>query len=446
MILTQKHKEFISKALEPSTFFMAMEGPAQTGKTNAAILAFGLRVAESDAELHCVSGKTLDSIRDNILEGTNKFLELFKGLAYVKRDFIGGRYIEFATKKGPKKILLATYDNISSWTKILGKPIENFFVDEINIAHPDFVKEIFARQFSFSNPFIICTLNGDDPDHYVYNDYINHCHDLFPLDTPMETSQYLEDAEKKDGYYYAFWSHDDHPLMTPEKKERIFSVYPEGSYYYLTKILGIRGVQEGFLYAHLINKDLLVDWEQINPDAFTTIEVGVDIGDRAETVFCMTGYTKGFNRAVVIDVVAFNEEDYDEIIERFNKWLTEWYNVFKNKIRTVYPDAADSIFVRTLRNRIAVPVMVRSSKKLTIKERVIIKEQLLHQKRMLFVENFGAKEMAYYLKKMKTDGKGGHLDEGKTENDYNDALDYSITPHLKKLADYAKDVNNGIVR
>lgn len=440
MILTQKHKDFITQSLDKNTFFMSMEGPAQTGKTNAAILAFGLRVAESDSELHCVSGKTLDSIRDNILEGSNKFLELFKGLAHVRRDYIGGRYIEFATKKGKKKILLATYENISSWTKILGKPIENFFIDEINIAHPDFVKEIFARQFSFSNPFIICTLNGDDPEHYIYKDYINYSKDLFPADTPSSTKEYIESQYDKDGYYYAFWSHDDHPLMTPEKKDRIYSVYPAGSYYYMTKILGIRGVQEGLLYAHLIDQRSMIQWDQIDTQAIVLLEVGIDVGDKAETVFCLTGYTKEYGRAVVIDVQAFNEADYDEIIQKFNVWIKKWYDIFKGRIKTIYPDAADSIFVRTLRNRISVPIMVRGSKKLTIRERVILKEQLLHQKRLLFVEDTGAADMAFYLKKMKTDGRGGHIDDEKTENDYNDALDYSLTPHLKKMSDYAKGV------
>ena len=443
MIISPKHKTLINKALQKETFFMALEGPAQTGKTNAAILAFGLRVAESDGQLHCISGKTLDSIRDNIIQGDNKFLELFSGLAVVKRDFIGGRYIELQTKRGPKKILLATYDNISSWTKILGKPIENFFVDEINIAHPDFVKEIFARQMSFKNPFVICTLNGDDPDHYVYKDYINYGQDLFPYDTPASTTDYLGQQENKPGYYFAFWNHDDHPTMTPEKKQRIFSIYPEGSYYYMTKVLGIRGVQDGLLYGHLIDGRLMVPWDNIDEQAIERLEIGIDIGDRAETVFCLTGFTKDYSRSVVIDVYAFNEADYDEIIQRFNDWVLPWYNIFKNRIYAVWPDAADSIFVRTLRKRIVIPAQVRSSKKATIRERVILKEQLLHQKRMLFVQDFGGDKMAYYLKKMKTDGKGGHLDEGKTENDYNDALDYSLTPHMKKIADYAKDVNNG---
>jgi hypothetical protein len=136
--------------------------------------------------------------------------------------------------------------------------------------------------------------------------------------------------------------------------------------------------------------------------------------------------------------MAFNEADYDEIISKFNGWLDQWYRVFGSTIKSAWVDSADSIFIRTLRGRISMPVVVRGSKKMTIKERVILKEQLLHQHRLLFVSDYGAKDMGLMLRKIRTDGKGGHLDEGKSETDYNDSLDYSLTPHLRKLSDYTK--------
>jgi hypothetical protein len=207
--------------------------------------------------------------------------------------------------------------------------------------------------------------------------------------------------------------------------------------------LGVRGVQEGLLYATLIENKHYIQWQNIDKNAIKQLEIGVDIGDKAETVFTLTGYTKNFSRAVVIDAIAFNQADYDEIIEKFNNWVQEWYRQFGNTIKTIYVDSADSIFIRTLRARISMPVLVRPSKKMTIKERVILKEQLLHQNRLLFVKDFGAKDTAMMLKKIKTDGRGGHLDENKSEMDYNDSLDYSLTPHLKKLSDYSKGVING---
>ena len=437
MILTRKHKKVLKRAVDPATRFLTLEGAAQNGKSSLALLAFGMRVIKSDAELHCMAAKDLDSIRDNLLEGDNKFLDLFAPTASIVGGNMGSKYIQMITAKGVKKILLAGYENKKTWTKILGKPIENFLIDEINIADQTFLYETFARQFSFDNPLTIATLNGDDPDAYIYQDYINYCTDITIEDTPASTIGYMS-GEKKDGYYYSFFRLEDHPRMTPEKMAKIYEAYPVNSFYYQTKVLGIRGVQEGLLYADLITPQHYVDWSRIDKSAIKQCEIGIAIGDKAETVFTLTGFTKEFSRALVIDTMAFNEADYDEIIAKFNHWLDQWYQVFGHIIKGVWVDSADSIFIRTLRGRIGMPVRVYGSKKMTIKERVILKEQLLHQKRLLFVNDFSARDTALMLKKMKTDGKGGHLDEGKAETDYNDSLDYSLTPHLKKLSDYTK--------
>jgi hypothetical protein len=110
MILTPKHKKVLKRATDLRTRFLTLEGAAQNGKSSLAILAFGLRVAKSDAELHCMAAKDLDSIRDNLLEGDNKFLDLFGDAAHVVGGNMGSKYIQFVTTKGVKKILLAGYE------------------------------------------------------------------------------------------------------------------------------------------------------------------------------------------------------------------------------------------------------------------------------------------------------------------------------------------------
>ena len=432
MILTDKHKKALKVGMNPDTRFMVFEGPAQTGKSNEAILMFGLRVANSDAELHCIACKDLDAVRDNILEGDNKFLDLFGDVAFIKSPPIGGKYIEFHSNKGIKKIILAGYSNTRTWEKILGKPIENFLIDEINIATQEFIQESQARQFSFDNPITIATLNGADPEHFVYQDYINYCEDLFPIDTPQSTINDMS-GEKKNGFYYAFWGLDDHPTMTPKKKASIMNAYPEGSFYYMTKVLGIRGIQEGLIYGHLIKSQHYVDWKDVNINAIRELEVGIDLGDNAKTIFTLTGFTERNQRVLVIASKETDEIRHDKIIEDLHTWLREWYQIFGTRIQCIWPDAAESMFVKTLREDITFPISVRSSKKMTIAERVILKEQLLHSDRLLFVNDFGGGDTARMLRKMKTDGKGGVIDDNKPENDYNDALDYSLTPRYKKL-------------
>ena len=390
-------------------------------------------MAASESELHVIACKDLDAVRDNVLEGEHKFLDIFKGLAILRQSGIGGKYVEFNTPNGKKKILLVGYSDKTTWKKILGKSIENALVDEINISSKEFIQEMFARQFSFDNPFIICTTNGSDPEDYIYEDYINYCKDLFPLDTPQSTINYMNDYEDKNGYYYAFWGLDDHPTMTPQRKESIMGAYPEGSFYYLTKVLGIRGIQEGLIYGHLIKSQHYVDWEDVNINAIRELEVGIDLGDNAKTIFTLTGFTERNQRALVIATMESDEVRHDKIIEDLHVWLREWYQIFGTRIIGIYPDSAESMFVKTLREDITFPISVKSSKKMTIAERVILKEQLLHSERLLFVNDFGGADTAKMLRKIKTDGKGGQLDDNKPENDYTDALDYSLTPRYRKL-------------
>lgn len=415
---------------------MKVQPKAQNGKSTIAILAFGMRVIQSDATLHCIAAKDLDAIRDNILEGDNKFLDIFNGYARLVGGDIGSKYIEFKTSKGTKKILLAGYSNKKTWEKILGKPIENFLIDEINIADQTFIYETFARQFSYEHPLTIATLNGDDPDHFVYQDYINQSIDLFPEQTPASTLEQME-VPKTEGWYYSFWDLDDHPMMTPEKKERIMNSYPKESFYYLTKVLGVRGVQDGVLYAELITKDHFIE----ELPQFVQMEIGLDIGFTNKTVWTLVGYTRGFERAVVVSYGEIDQAGYDEITSAFNRWLKEQYTKYGNIIKTIYPDSADPIFIKTLRSRIAYPIQVKGSKKETIEQRVILKEQLLHQGRLLFSNN--ATEVASQLKKIRSDGKGKHIDDGEVCIDYNDSLDYALTPHIKKLSMYSDRITSG---
>jgi hypothetical protein len=224
--------------------------------------------------------------------------------------------------------------------------------------------------------------------------------------------------------------------MTADKKANIMNAYPEGSFYYLTKVLGVRGVQDGALYAHLIKPHHYVEWAQVNLNAIKICEIGIDLGDNAKTIFHLTGYTENYARVIHIDTRESVHDSHDKIIDDFNDFIKEWYPILSLKIHCIWPDSAESMFVKTLRQKICYPIAVKSSIKLTIAERVVLKEQLIHTNRMLFVKDFGAVDYAKALRKMKTDGKGGVIDDNKPENDYNDAGDYSMTPHYNKLSNY----------
>ena len=61
------------------------------------------------------------------------------------------------------------YSDISKWKKILGKQLGAVFVDEINIANMDFVRELFLPRFQY----LMATLNPDNPNKEIYKEIVN---------------------------------------------------------------------------------------------------------------------------------------------------------------------------------------------------------------------------------------------------------------------------------
>ena len=65
--------------------------------------------------------------------------------------------------------------------KVLGGQYGCLYIDEINIADMEYVREIFMRA-----DYVMATLNPDDPELPIYHEYINHSRplDKFKNDAP----------------------------------------------------------------------------------------------------------------------------------------------------------------------------------------------------------------------------------------------------------------------
>jgi hypothetical protein len=53
---------------------------------------------------------------------------------------------------------------------------------------------------------------------------------------------------------------------------------------------------------------------------------------------------------------------------------------------------------------------------------------LLFQNRLDFSNTYGSGKLFNALRRVRSDGKEGHIDENSPEIDYSDALDYSLEP------------------
>lgn len=441
IILKDKHKH----VLKNRNRVIFLEGVTGSSKSFIAGLAFYLRVFSTPKnKSQFVIAATSTTVAEKMfIDNPASFVNIFEQVCEYKKQGTGGSRIEIQTPVGIKIIYLVGYDNKSRYKQILGLNVHGFLIEEAHVAGDGFVQEAFTRLYR-DNGFMYLTGNAGLPDQLIYKNYLNKARpdEQYGHEIPAETWVELNEQQPDDSYSYYWFGFKDNPMMTDEQVQEMYNIHPEGSFEYNSKILAIRGYTEGLLYANLIDnqwttKDTPTNniyLKDINPYVFERVYVGIDIGSTAKTVFVITGITRAYQRAVVLDVKILDGEfDYNDIVNAFNEWIMEWYSLFR-KIDGIYPDSADPLFIKTLRNNILIPFDINGSIKKTIQERVSLKQQLLYQKRLLFTER--ASTVKYALAKIRTDGKGGHLDDGTENIDINDALDYTITPVMNRLMSY----------
>jgi hypothetical protein len=442
IILKDKHKA----VLKDRNKVIFLEGVTGSSKSFIAGLAFYFRAFNSSKnKTQFVIAATSTTVAEKMfIDNPSSFVNIFPQVCDYKKQGTGGSRIEIQTPTGLKIIYLVGYDNKSRYKQILGLSVHGFLIEEVHVAGDEFIQEAFTRLYR-DNGFMYVTGNAGLPDQIVYKDYLNkarppmeYAHEL-----PPETWAELNSSEHDESFSYYFFRFDDNPLMTQDQIDAMYKIHPVGSFEYNSKIIAVRGYTEGLLYAPYID-DIWIDKHtvgnrvkltQIHPYSFQKITVGIDLGSTAKTVFTIVGFTRDYQRAVVLDsYVVEGDIDYNDIVNSFNEWLMPYYSLYR-KIDGIYPDSADPLFIKTLRNNILLKhISINGSIKKTIKERIDLKQQLLYQKRLLFTEH--AEKLRYALAKIRADGKGGHIDDGTINIDYNDSLDYALTPFMTRLMSY----------
>ena len=440
--LQEKHKH----VLKNRNRVIFLEGVTGSSKSFIAGLAFYLRVFNTEAnKTQFVIAATSTTVGEKMfINNPASFVNLFPTVCEYKKQGTGGSRLELQTPTGIKTVYLVGYDNKSRYKQILGLGIHGFIIEEAHIAGDEFIQEAFTRLYR-DNGFMYLTGNAGLPDQLIYKNYLNKARppEEFANELPAETWAELNSSEQDDTYSYYFFKFEDNPIMTQEQIDTMYNIHPVGSFEYNSKIIAIRGYTEGLLYAPYID-DIWIDktttgnrvrFKDIKPFVFEKIYIGIDIGSTAKTIFTIIGITRGHQRVVVLDSHQVHEEaDYNDIVNEFNNWFMPYLSLYR-KIDGIYPDSADPLFIKTLRNNILVKnVNISGSIKRTIQERVTLKQQLLYQKRLLFTEK--ADNQRYALAKIRADGKGGHIDDSTENIDYNDSLDYALTPAMNKLMSY----------
>ena len=361
--------------------YILASGPTGTGKTFVIGFKTFLRVFNSDADktMFAIVAESQSTAEKMFVDDDSSFVNIFNEVC----EFKAGKkpHIVVHSPTGIKRIYLGGYGTKRDWTKILGLNLSGLHIEEISIAHDDFIREAFVRatRKGGGKGWIHATTNGGVPEQIFYTEFWNKSAWDKELNQNMPIQEIEALKEEDHNFRFWYWGFDDSMTLQAQDIESLYSLFPKGSFYYNSKILGIRGYVEGMLYARLLNdKYITPDDQQANNIRLKDIKlmsikeliVGIDIGSgtggnkAARTVFTLTGFTKDYQRAVIFDRGRTEGEiDYNGIVEQFWKWLSPYFSIFRHRISEIRVDSADALFIRTLRNNNPYDIMILGSKK-----------------------------------------------------------------------------------
>lgn len=338
--LSQKYIDFCRDMDSTADF---LEGTTASGKTTiGAGVKFMLRVSASSKKLHIIAGRTTGVVEKNIIQQDNGILDIHRNAKYFGN---GDKDYKFPHIKFEGKIILILgYDKSDNWKNALGGQYGCVFIDEVNTADIEFVREISTR-----NDYMMFTLNPDAPDLEVYTEFINRARprEKYSADVPVEIMQDLKEPVNESWAYWFFTFYDNLGLTEADIEKKKNSA-PIGTKMYKNKILGLRGRATGLIFN--LQPQHLITREEAKKLKYTYFSVGVDTSYSKLThdkiSLMAIGITKD-RKCIVLKGESYNNKDTAQPFAPSD--VIPLINAFAEKIkdeygfaRTIYIDSADA--------------------------------------------------------------------------------------------------------
>lgn len=358
LILSPKYKDFL-KYKAPVEF---LEGTTAAGKTTVGIVKFMFKVAESVKKIHIISGLDTGTIEKNIINKDLGILDVFGELVEYNPSGKGEYsmpHLIYHTPSGDKVVYILGYDNKARWKKALGGQYGCLYIDEINIADMEYIREASMRC-----DYLMATLNPDDPSLPVYEEYINHARptDRYANDAPPDLLNMLN-AEPKSGWVWWYFSFDHNAGLPQAKKEQIISMVPPGTKLYKNKILGLRGRATGLVFSnfdrsrHIVNRNQLLQAAFDKKIRFVQFSAGLDTAYSSKSPDTISMIFQGITqdrKLIVLDERVYNNANMSnpiapsDTVRNFIDFLERNREVW-GFARQVYIDSADQATITELK-------------------------------------------------------------------------------------------------
>lgn len=245
--LSSKYIDFINTVHGVRADFL--EGTTASGKTTVgAGIKFMRMVSLSPKKLHILASRTTGTAEKNIIQQDNGILDLHRGAVYNGNGSAQFKFPHILFED--KVIYVLGYDTRDKWENVLGGQYGCVYIDEINTANIEFVREISTR-----NDYLMATLNPDDPSLPIYREFINRSrpYQKYANDVPSEIMAELTE-EPVPQWRYWFFTFRDNLSLTEADIQRKMEAAPKGTKLYKNKILGLRGRAMGLVFSNFDRK------------------------------------------------------------------------------------------------------------------------------------------------------------------------------------------------
>lgn len=400
------------------------DGSVRSGKTVSMSVGFVLwAMARFDGAVFGICGKTIESLRRNVIVNLPKWLE---GIVTIKERRNENKLLVTVGDRTNSFYLFGGRDE-SSYTLIQGITLAGVLFDEVALMPRSFVEQAIARCSVTGSKFWF-NCNPEGPDHWFYTEWVL--------------------GHKKKNVLHLHFTMEDNNSLPAHIKRRYETLYSGVFYDRYIRGLWVRAegliyrqfAENKVLYVTVLGKDQLRDVQYVS--------IGVDFGgNRSLTTFVATAVHNGFKRLTVVADYHIKapkgEIDADRVCREFV--------AFVKRLRTQYPwlyikyawaDNEAQYLINSLRKAArdaALGVDVLDSKKKRIKDRIFAGNTLLNTKRLFVGADCtlvqGGLENAVWDSK-KPDER---LDDFSTDIDILDAFEYSWEPFMARLCPDMKE-------
>ncbi|MBZ4656491.1 MAG: family phage terminase large subunit [Thermoanaerobacter sp.] len=404
MKLSPKQKEFWNNA---NHRWNIKTGATRSGKTYLDYFLIPKRIRATKGQgLIVLLGNTRGTLERNILDPMRQIY----GNKLVGNISSDNTVILFG-----KKVYALGADKRNQVARIQGAGIEYCYGDEITTWSEE-VFQMLKSRLDKPNSCFDGTCNPDHPKHWF--------------------KQFLDsDAD----IYHQHYTIDDNPFLDPFFVEQLKKEYA-GTVYYDRFILGKWTRAEGVIYKLFADdpERYEISIKEAKEKVYQEIDIGVDFGgNKSKHAFVATGITPKYKEVVVLISEKHNADvDPEELNKLFINFVKRVMAMY-GRVDYVYPDSAEQVLIRGFKTEVSkegLNIIIRDAKKIEIKDRIRLVSALISQGRFFYTKDaYTVRDALCEAVWDESKNEDVRLDDGTTDIDTLDALEYSIERDARRF-------------